>query len=802
MFWILNSLSAIITSNLFVSRCVLPITPSNQYKLVFNCFDSNSSDFLSELRILTSLQEVCLKGFVFNGENVIEISKCFVNLQIKTISFVECNINDRLISCFEFPDSLRSIHLERLGLSSKGIQTIIDKLPSSIESIKIIKWFGKEPITQHVSLSLAQFSSLKEFQLRNDGPINFSICCMLISLSNISLEIIKMSRIHLSYAEWKYVLQEWNYSERNSIFNSLQVFDVETYFIDINIAVQLIQFFLTFPFLKVLCFEKNRRPEQISLPQLPSQLRQFMLSGFEEVFLNDFGGSIYNSQHLSGLTHLSVCGQFKTFPYELFKLSQLEYLDMCNAKSNQIIFHFSTRDSFVQLKHLAIQAYLLYPLLAKFNSHFPSIKSLSLYTVYARDFDCHLSEILSSKTLKHLEVNYSSYSNDLSLKEGLISLIEELELNHINWNSVSYLIQTVKFPNLKTIILNVDDSKLDIDEVFGKLSLVSQLSSLTLSCTFLSRERGKEFSFVFPNLTFFHLNCHDCSCKLDHLFNYMPNLIEFKINAAGFQNFGIQSTVNIRYLSLPLSCSLESADIFINFIKTTPNLMEFTNDSNFNGLLLSSDLIFYLNILKKYLGNELKFKIQYYCPLIYLLRKDSDLLKLVQSKSSKVANYLERTYQLSKYKDTFLEFLFTNGIPDYFDSLIIEPTVLVKIVQLLFELGRKTFNYNDILFMEEILQADERDYDFELAIEPIEYSLDHFYLSFVNYLQRKTKIKFNSGYFNFTKEYITANKHISLIIISRFLEHYFSSLLNTNKTVNPSVLGRQHQRNLTRGSAG
>ena len=313
-------------------------------------------------------------------------------------------------------------------------------------------------------------------------------------------------------------------------------------------------------------------------------------------------------------------------------------------------------------KHLVIQAHHLYPLLPKFNSHFPSIESLSLYTVYARDFDCHLSEILSSKTLKHLEVNYSSYSNDLSLKEGLISLIEEMELNHISWNSVSHLLQTVKFSNLKTIILNLEGSRLDLDKILVELSLISQLSSLTLSCNYRSRERGKEFYFVFPNLTFFRLGHFDGSFKLNYLLSCMPNLIEFQVNAAVSQNFEIESTTNIRFLSLPLVRSLSSANIFINLIKNTPNLIELSDNSILDDFPSSNDLTFYLKILKEYFEDELQFEIEYYCQPIHLLRTDSDLLKLVQIRSSEVADYLEKRYQLSKYRGAFVKQLFKNEI--------------------------------------------------------------------------------------------------------------------------------------------
>ena len=781
MSWILSSLLIVFSSNWFlVLSNVLPTTSNSQDKLVFDCFSQNSSDFLTELRTFSSLQEIYLRGFVFDGENTVGISKCFINLQLKKISFVECDINDGLMSCFEFPDSLRSIRLERSTLSSEGIHSLISKLSSLMESIEIIKWTTEEPITQNASLSLARFSSLKRFQLENVCNFRIDICQMLISLSNIPLEIIKMSRIDLSSSEWKSVLQQWYIPNRKSLFNSLQILDFKIRDMYDDIASQFIQFLLSFPHLEVLCFKKNWASYGISIPKLPLQLRQFMLSGFGEVFLNDSNSSIYNSQSVSGLTHLSVCGRFEIFPYELLKLNQLECLKIRNIESKEIVYSLSTEDSFDSLKHLSIQAYHLYPLLPKFNFHFPSIESISIYSVYSKSFDCYLNEILSSKTLKRLSVNYFGSENDLILKEELISTIEELELNFVDWNFVSLLLQRVKFFNLKTFILNTTDSLLDLDEILEELSRISQLSSLTLSCNFLPRKSDEAFPFFFNNLTFFSLDCYNNLFKLDHLFSCMPKLIEFKVKYEIRREFEIESATNIRFLSLPLSYSL-NRNIFINLIKSMPNLMEFTNYSMLNCFQTSNELSFYLKTLKKYFRNELKFQIDHYCLPMYLLKKDSDLLKLVQGKSSKLADYLERTYRLNKHGDTFIELLFRTEIPNLFDN--INPTLLVTIVQLLFELGRNPFNTNDILFMEMILLADERDNDFELSVEPIEYSPDHFHLSFVNYLQCKTKVKFNSYYFNFTKEWINANESRYFQSIYSFLRHFFSLLQKTNETI-------------------
>ncbi len=84
MAWILNSLLAVVSCNLLlVLGSVLPTTSKSQDTLVFDCFRQDSSDFLTELQTYESVQEVYLRGFVFDGENVVEISKCFIFLQIK-----------------------------------------------------------------------------------------------------------------------------------------------------------------------------------------------------------------------------------------------------------------------------------------------------------------------------------------------------------------------------------------------------------------------------------------------------------------------------------------------------------------------------------------------------------------------------------------------------------------------------------------------------------------------------------------------------------------------------------------------
>ncbi len=200
------------------------------------------------------------------------------------ISFVECDINDWLISCFEFPDSLRSIHLERLNLSSERIQSLVNRLPPSMESIEIVKWIGKETDNPYVSLSLARFSSLKEFQLEDIRNFRFNIYHLLISLANVPLETIRISSIILYSSEWISVIQEWNVTGRNLLYKSLQVFNVKTEDMYDDIASQFIQFLLSFPQLKVLCFKKNWTKCRIPLPPIPQQLRQFMLSGLKRFF--------------------------------------------------------------------------------------------------------------------------------------------------------------------------------------------------------------------------------------------------------------------------------------------------------------------------------------------------------------------------------------------------------------------------------------------------------------------------------------------------------------------------------------
>ncbi len=102
--------------------------------------------------------------------------------------------------------------------------------------------------------------------------------------------------------------------------------------------------------------------------------------------------------------------------------------------------------------------------------------------------------------------------------------------------------------------------------------------------------------------------------------------------------------------------------------------------------------------MKEYLGNELQFKIEYYCLLICLLKKDCELLRLVQSKSSQIFNYLQRNYRLNKYNDTFIKQLFTNNIMSIFDFNV-NLAMSAKIIQLLFELGRNPFSQTDIWLM-------------------------------------------------------------------------------------------------------
>ena len=112
-----------------------------------------------------------------------------------------------------------------------------------------------------------------------------------------------------------------------------------------------------------------------------------------------------------------------------------------------------------------------------------------------------------------------------AFNDEVTSTIEELTLNDVSTEFVSFLLAKVKFPRLRNVILNFQDSKLDLWQVLCQLQNLAELTNLTLTrLTDWTIERVMPFKF--DKLKVLKIDCDATGIELDNLFSTMPNLIE------------------------------------------------------------------------------------------------------------------------------------------------------------------------------------------------------------------------------------------------------------------------------------
>ena len=191
----------VVVTSLSVFSCSLSFRreESNSFlledgKLIADCFDKDPNECLSLLATHQSVNKLHLKEFVFDEEHMKQFSDTICQLQDLTLS--QCEINDELASLLTFPRGLKSIRLERLNLSFNGIQSILDKLTPSLESLEVVdclvsEFSKKKPLikssSSKASLNLSRFSHLKTISIDNLDE-NFNSCNFLLSLSSFPLE--------------------------------------------------------------------------------------------------------------------------------------------------------------------------------------------------------------------------------------------------------------------------------------------------------------------------------------------------------------------------------------------------------------------------------------------------------------------------------------------------------------------------------------------------------------------------------------------------------------------------------------
>ena len=356
------------------------------------------------------------------------------------------------------------------------IQSIIDKLSSFLESLEVVNCLNIEP-SQTELLDLSKFSPLKTISIDNLDN-SFDSNNLLFSLSLLPLERIKLSRISLWTSHLTSLRSKWKEPNGVAFFNSLKEFDLKFDFTNDDALIQLIQYLFSLPSLEIISLNAINCCKDVSLPPLPSNIKQLSLP-FKTVSTEDGKNPFYNSKNLSYLTHLTVKDSFKVFPYDLFDLSQLEYLEIWSPISANHSLLKDLRCS--KLKYLSIQSRYLMPLLSNFENNFPAIETLVIHSVPPQIFDPHLKTIISCKTLKCLEIEYDgSEKSFLSIGKKITSSIQELKLTRVYWDFLTELLDVERFPCIKKIHIYTNNWKLDLEKVFEKLCSFPQLASLTL----------------------------------------------------------------------------------------------------------------------------------------------------------------------------------------------------------------------------------------------------------------------------------------------------------------------------------
>ena len=746
-------------------------------KLTVDCFKEDTSECLIQLELYESIKKLHLKGFVFDEVNVKQFSNAICKMQLQDLTLYQCDINDELVSQLTIPSDLKSIRLERLNLSLKGIQSIIDKLSDSLESLEVIDCLVSE-LSQHklpsdsilleASLDFSNFSHLKTICIDNLN-VNFDSLHLLLSLTMLPLETIKLSSVYLIEKEWTKLLNEWKETNKVAFFKTLKEFDLKIENIDRNLLARLIRFLFSIPRLEIISIYSSCWIGKISLPPLPSTIKQLSLARFE-IFIEDEETPFYNSKNLSHLTHLIIYDPFEIFPNDSFNLNQLECLKICSFKDCK--FSLKKNQCYYKVKHLSIHSEFLIPLLTNFENNFPLIETVVIYSAELVNFKIYWKKIISNKALKFLQLNFfHSDQYYFDIKGEIKSSIEELKLINISWDFVTILFPVELFPHLKNIYIDFVKYGLNLDlgEIIKRLSSFPQLASLALKGFFYSS--NVELSFRFENLIFFHLDSFQGKIDLDHLLNCMPNLIELQLEGRAFGEFKLHNPIGIRYLRLPYHLFWNNGDL-INVVKNTPNLVQLTTKESENSPIQSipyaSELAYYLKKLKKHFQNELQFEIHPNCLPIKLLKSDVKLEKLIRLKSPELPNYLKDIFS-NNSSGVFVKQLFTIDIEKYFNVETTDIKLVMGFFILLSELEIE--REEDFSFIKKLLLEKN-----EYFSETTDFSLHNFFKLFSDSLTKGIGVSLESVHLEFIKEFYKANKKYGLLKVFNFLKPFFISL--------------------------
>ena len=738
----------------------------------------NPGLLFSQLTSFKFLNELSLREFVFDELSIIELSKAIAALSIEKLSIIECDFNEEMAALFIVPPSVRSIHLEKLNLSSNGLKIILNKLDPSVESITISACYKNEK-KKHL-LSFSKFSSLKQIGIDKESIGVTNIYHLLRSLLTTSLESITLRQFNLDASKINSILKEFTVRYGKSFTSRMKVFEVGTFSSDLTSNNKLLRRLLSFENLRILSCQFHGELVDFYIDSLPPRLEQFTLRGaIINIKINQ--EPIYNQSILSAysLTHLTVNNNFEEFPIYLFHLKNLEYLDIYDLYCDKIpiptVFQFSS-----SLKHLIIQSAHLFPFLPNFDKQFKIIETVEIHFRNFNDTLYDLEKLFTNPTLKALRINFHlDDTNNLQFKYNLKyeCLLEELELRGVSWKFICHLLDKLSFPRLKKINFSFKRGVYDLYEVLYKLQTLAELTNLSIGGGDVRWEFGKKVLFMFKNLISFNWAYDDIDeIELDHLMLGMPKLQSLYFPTwENNELFLQQPAINIRYLHLPDSVIELNKTTWINLLKNLPNLVQLRNCSKYDSIvedgITASDLAYYLKVLKEYFKTEFQFKIRYDCLPILYLKGDVRLLKLVRNKSKELKVYLNEILPLSIF-GIFTKQLFTIEIEKYFTT--INFSLLMKFFKFIYELEIE--NEQDIVFVKSVLLDGKSG----RLTEETDFSLPNFYNLLLKYLIGCTKVNLEVEHLEFLIHFFKTNKQHGFEKIIEFFKTFFISLSTTD----------------------
>ena len=195
-----------------------------------------------------------------------------------------------------------------------------------LESIEVVDWLNSKSFkqklsinlfSQKVSLDLSKFRYLKNISIEILTD-NFDSYNLLLALTSLSLERIKLSRVYLRKREWTSLLKKWKKPDTVVFFKTLKEFNLEIETINEGLLIQLILILFSIPSLEIISLRFNNKIGANSLPPIPSSIEQFSIP-LGSAFMEDGKTPFYNLNNLSNLTHLTISDSFPRFSFDLFK---------------------------------------------------------------------------------------------------------------------------------------------------------------------------------------------------------------------------------------------------------------------------------------------------------------------------------------------------------------------------------------------------------------------------------------------------------------------------------------------------